>query len=132
MLNDKRILLISPQPWGDIHVSKHHYAIELAKRGNAVVFVDPLKFRLSNVNCKLRSLPAAKGLQVATVTLPIPSFWRFKWRRLYDYLIDFFAARMARQLGGFDIVWCFDPNHFHNLKVLAPLAVYHPVDPVTE
>ena len=36
-----RILLISPQRWDGFQVSKHHYAIELAKLGNEVYFVDP-------------------------------------------------------------------------------------------
>src|SRR5690606_6788212 len=40
-LNNKNILLISPEPWSHIFVSKHHYAIELAKRGNYVYFLNP-------------------------------------------------------------------------------------------
>ena len=35
------ILLISPNYWGTMFVSKHWYAIELAKRGNNVYFLEP-------------------------------------------------------------------------------------------
>ncbi len=38
---NKTILFISPGPWGINHVSKHHYAIELAKIGNDVYFLNP-------------------------------------------------------------------------------------------
>lgn len=40
-LFNKNILLISPEPWNHIFVSKHHYAIHLGKRGNKVFFVNP-------------------------------------------------------------------------------------------
>jgi len=40
-LTGKNILLISPEPWDHIFVSKHHYAIHLARRGNKVFFLNP-------------------------------------------------------------------------------------------
>ena len=40
-LTNKTILIISPQGWGDMFISKHHYAIELAKKGNTVYFLNP-------------------------------------------------------------------------------------------
>ena len=41
LLTKKNILLISPEPWGINRVSKHHYATELAKRGNNVYYLNP-------------------------------------------------------------------------------------------
>jgi len=41
LLENQTVLLIAPQPWNHIHLSKHHYAIELARRGNAVYYLDP-------------------------------------------------------------------------------------------
>jgi hypothetical protein len=132
MLRDKRILVISPQPWGEIHVSKHHYAIELAKKNNQVVFLNPLKLGKPAMSVMLSPVKAFPNLTIANVTLPIPAFLRFKWRNLYDLLIDFFSSRLSKKMGGFDVVWCFDPNYFHNLKKMAPVAIYHPVDPIIE
>ena len=40
-LTNKTILIISPQAWGIMFLSKHHYAIELARRGNRVYFLNP-------------------------------------------------------------------------------------------
>lgn len=39
--NNKTILIISPEPWGKMMISKHHYALELAKLGNEVYFLNP-------------------------------------------------------------------------------------------
>jgi glycosyltransferase involved in cell wall biosynthesis len=38
---DQTILLISPEKWDHIFVSKHHYAIQLGKQGNKVFFLNP-------------------------------------------------------------------------------------------
>src|SRR5574338_922061 len=40
-MQNKHILLISPEPWSHIFISKHHYAIELASRGHKVYFLNP-------------------------------------------------------------------------------------------
>ena len=40
-LTNKKILIISPQFWGKMLISKHHYAVELANRGNEVFFLNP-------------------------------------------------------------------------------------------
>lgn len=126
----KRVLIISPQPWGDIHVSKHHYAVELCRMGYQVTFLNPMKLRGTRFNITHRAVIDVSNLMEAFVELPIPSFLRFRLRALYDIAIDFFSSKIARRLGGFDIVWCFDPNYFHNLKRIAPIVIYHPVDPV--
>ena len=34
-------MIISPERWGKIKVSKHHYALTLAKRGNVVYYLNP-------------------------------------------------------------------------------------------
>jgi len=36
-----KVLLISPQHWGTMRVTKHHYAIELAKLGHEVFILEP-------------------------------------------------------------------------------------------
>ena len=44
LLANKQIPLISPQNRGTLFVSKQHYAIELAKRGNTVYFYARLRY----------------------------------------------------------------------------------------
>ena len=41
VLKGKTILILSPQSWGKMFVSKHHYAIGLAKKGAVVYFLNP-------------------------------------------------------------------------------------------
>jgi hypothetical protein len=41
VLTNRRILLISPDPWDHIFVSKHHYAIHLGRLANTVFFLNP-------------------------------------------------------------------------------------------
>ena len=38
---NKKIIIISPESWGINFVSKHHYAKELANKGNEVYFLNP-------------------------------------------------------------------------------------------
>ena len=42
-LTNKTILVISPQAWGQMYLSKHHYALTLAQLGNTVYFLNPPK-----------------------------------------------------------------------------------------
>jgi len=37
-LRNKTIIILSPEKWGKMMLSKHHYAIELAGMGNIVFF----------------------------------------------------------------------------------------------
>lgn len=39
--SDRVIWIVSPEAWGQHRVSKHHYALELIRRGNEVVFIEP-------------------------------------------------------------------------------------------
>ena len=51
-LKNKIILLISPQAWGNMFLAKHHYAIELAKCGNQVFFLNPPELGIKAVEIK--------------------------------------------------------------------------------
>ncbi|GAB1397072.1 hypothetical protein MASR1M65_18510 [Saprospiraceae bacterium] len=39
IFKNKTILIISQQEWGLMRISKHHYALELAKKGNKVFYL---------------------------------------------------------------------------------------------
>ena len=40
-LNKKNILIISPNFWGNVHITKHHYAIELHRLGANIFYLNP-------------------------------------------------------------------------------------------
>src|SRR3972149_139896 len=128
-LSNKNILLISPQKWGEMHISKHHYAIELAKRGNTVYFLNPV-----DVSQKKRFIikqhEEYKELYIVTYKPLFPLVIRFHFRWLFDFLMQFQVKMLLLRIGRkIDIVWCFEPNLYSNLNLFkADLNIFHPVD----
>lgn len=124
MLVNKNILLISPEPWDHIFVSKHHYAVHLAKRGNVVFFLNPpaktnriIETDYKNVyEVDYRGFPP--GLRF------FPSIIQKKiMLSVYRQIENLCAVK-------FDIVWSFDNSVFFNFDSLPPsvLKISHIVD----
>lgn len=121
-LDSKKILLISPEAWGINHVSKHHYAKELAKLGNEVYFLNPpsAKFGLTKIS---------KGLFVVDYKSlfrglsKLPHF-------LSALLIKYQIQKIEKKLGvNVEIIWNFDSSRFFNLSMLTQkLRICHIVD----
>ena len=127
-LSNKTILIISPNNWGKIHVSKHHYAIELAKRGNKVFYLEP-SISKNKKGFFVRS--EEDGIKVVTQSMHLfAEFLRFKVRWFYNVYCYFFIRKLMNNINQqFDIVWCFDTNLYSNLKWFnAQYCIYHPVD----
>jgi len=132
MLSGKNILLISPQPWGGLFVSKHHYAVALARRGNNVFFLCPIPLE-SNQSAKVKIVPVPgyKRLFLIEHKLWFPFQIKFHFKGLFDVLMGLHLKRILRTVKKeFDIVWSFDlgdyfPFRFFSEKVL---CVFHPVD----
>jgi hypothetical protein len=128
VLKDKNILLISPESWDHIHVSKHLYAIHLGRRGNRVYFLNPpgkvwrtVDTQFSNVvSVHYSGFPM--GLRFYPRTLQ-----RFFIRRSY---YDLEALCKCR----FNIVWSFDNSVFYDFSSLPGdvLGISHIVDSVQD
>ncbi|MBX3166761.1 MAG: glycosyl transferase family 1 [Candidatus Eremiobacteraeota bacterium] len=123
-MKDKRILLLSPEPWGVSFVSKHHYAVELS-RGNQVYFMGPPR--------RGQWLPRLQAIQPGLFLLNrpwlpgvnrLPRLLRYWVHRLLAVAVTLAAGR------SFDIIWNFDPYAFQDLSVFGreSLHIYHPVD----
>lgn len=128
-----KILLISPQPWDHIRISKHNYAITLAHGGHEVVFMNPPVAGLT-ARSQLEVAPGYDGLKI----LSYRSTWfariRFHMAPVFDWLMARYVKRMLHQHRlQPDLVWCFDHNLFPDLSVFgAAIRIYHPVDPLSE
>lgn len=113
----KTYLLISPQPWGEMYLSKHNYAIELAEAGNKVYFLNPPTYKkiAGKVSIKLKEqLP---NLYLVDYTLSVPVYiLRFKARPIYDIIIKKLLITRLNKLAQFDQLWCFDPNLFSSFS----------------
>lgn len=127
VLTGKNILLISPEPWNHIFVSKHHYAVHLAKRGNRVFFLNPPSPKRG-----IRVEPAAfDNLWIVSYSGFIsglrflPGFvQRIVMRLVLDKIEG--AANVK-----FNIIWSFDNSVFFNFTSFPKdtLTISHIVDP---
>lgn len=120
---NKKILIISPENWGISFVSKHHYAQELAKKGNVVYFLNP-------PSDKNELLKISNNLYVIN--------YKNKWRgsnKLPIFIKNIIHKWQIKQiyklanLKNIDIIWSFDPFRFQNLNLWqAHKKIYHSVD----
>jgi hypothetical protein len=112
MLRNKKILIISPNYWGKMMVSKHHYALELTKRGNTVYFLNPPDlnksyFELNNVAENLQVI-SYKPLFRGKKYLPGPVF-----NMMLYFQVRFLLKKIRNKI---DIVWSFDSSIYLNLN----------------
>ncbi len=104
-LRDKHILIVSPEGWRGLNMSKHHVAQGLLARGNRVCFWGP-----SQVATRSLHLEEEGGLR--TVHAP---HWFKGVNRLPRFVNQWYYGRMIRAIeraaaAPFDIVWCFDTS----------------------
>ncbi len=123
-LRGKRILLVSPEPWGHIAVSKHHYARALAEQGNEVFFLGPpergyeIQATWSDRLWVLKYPGFPKGMRFFP-----RSYQRKRTRKEFERL---------EKLAGtdFDILWSFDNSVFFEMSAIpsSVLKILHVVD----
>ncbi len=124
-LVNKSILLISPEPWDHIFVSKHHYAVYLAKKGNRVFFLNPPSKTSFDVKpsdyenlwyIEYNGFP--KGLRF------YPAFLQ------RHYISNKFKALEKLCCVDFHVVWSFDNSVFYDFSALPSdvFCISHIVD----
>jgi hypothetical protein len=123
---DKTIFILSPEAWGVMRISKHHYAVELAKLGNRVFFFEPPTLMGSTRGVLI---PTNEGVQRVTYK-PVARGKRYVGRKLYAWMQRTQMRGFIRKLTGQpDVVWCFDQGTFDDLDIFgAALRIFHPVD----
>jgi hypothetical protein len=130
-MDSNTILIISPQPWGALHISKHHYAIELARCGYQVFFLEPPYRQLAEP--VLIEPTGYDNLKKVSYRFSNNLVLRYKFRFLYDRLVTAKINSLLAKLGKIKVTWCFDPNLYNDLrKFKAHYSILHMVDPVTE
>lgn len=123
-LRNKNILLISPEPWDHIFVSKHHYAIHLARLGNAVFFLNPPSTNISLKETEFQNVFSVTYLGFPQGLRFYPKFLqRFFIKKKFNELHDLCKTE-------FDIVWSFDNSVFFDFSALPTtvLKLSHIVD----
>lgn len=131
-LTDKAILVISPQAWGTMFLAKHHYAIELAKRGNRVFFLNPPDQNQMSFPSTVHVKPSGvhPNLHLIEHKLFFPNWLRFKAEGLFYALMQFHVNKIKQQLPELDIIWSFDLGHYYPFGFWGKKAmkIYHPID----
>ena len=113
----KRVLIISPQHWGIMRVTKHHYAIALSKIGYEVFFLEPAEatwnWHQSRFNI---TSSGVERLYILNQKINIPYNLKFHNKDLYDWFIKRHIEKLEREIGTFDIIWSFDLTNAMPLK----------------
>ncbi len=127
--SSKNILIISPNPWGKMFVSKHHYAVALAALGHKVYFLNPLTF--NGFNTQLSAAIGYDNIKIIDTSLPQWAYiLRFKAKSIYNYIVNLHIKKILKTTAvHFDEVWCFETNLYPNLsKFKAVKIIYFPAD----
>lgn len=113
-------------------ISKHHYAIELAKRGNKVYYLNPPgEAHVDSKPVSISPLPFAKGLHLVTHKLYFPYNLKFHAPQLFHWLMKRQIKKIRNAIGStIDIVWSFDLNNMYQLNEIGKqsIKIFHPVD----
>jgi glycosyltransferase involved in cell wall biosynthesis len=131
IVGNMNILLISPQPWGDMYVSKHHYAIALAALGHTVYFLNPPSARIRDVS--VDAVNGRQNLFVVHSGFDNSLVLRYHFRLLYDLRVRKWLKKVLKRLPSIDTVWCFETNIISNLAYFGKMKkILHVVDPLDE
>ena len=126
-LTNKKILIISTDRWRNLYVSKHNYAIELAKRNNEIYFLNPVEpgtpfYKISPVDAHENIF----SVDFNTTIRGIRFYPKFVIRFIEFIQIKILLFLLKKK---FDVIWCFSDFSFKSLDLFsAKLVIFHPVD----
>ena len=130
-LKNKTILIISPQAWGNMFLAKHHYAIELAKYGNEVYFLNPPSKSKVKSGVEIVKSNVVDSLYLINHSLSFSYKIKFKWIGLFHFLMKFHIAKIKKTIGKeIDILWSFDLGNYYPFKYFSTtsLKIFNPID----
>lgn len=127
-IENKTIVVLSPQPWNNLYISKHHYARALALNNKVIYISAPGN---EKTNFKLEQPDAALNLFVLHWNVSIPDALRFHLNPLYKFFVKrkllSILPKIAPQI---DI--CFDFGSYQQYDSIrwfpAGFKIFFPVD----
>lgn len=131
VLQQKNIVILSPQSWGNMMLSKHHYAIELAKKGNKVYFLNPPNDPTPAERVLVKPSGIHENLFIVENKLFFPYNLKFHALPLFHWLMKQQVKMICKHIpGNIDIVWSFDIGFTYPLYFFpaGALKIFHPVD----
>jgi hypothetical protein len=136
LLQNKSILILSPQSWGKMMLAKHHYALELAKTGNRVYFLNPpdnQQWSLKGAGKRIRIRVSAESpnLSIIDQELYFPYKLKYHARPAYNFFIKKQIRDILKVIGTpLDMLWSFDLGNLFPIRYFPDnmYKVFHPVD----
>lgn len=124
-LKNKTILILSPQDWNGIPISKHHYAQELS-RDNKILYLN------SAGKKKLKSIFSISHIsnKISVIDYLYVYYGIGRLPLIIISVINFIISKLLmNKIGKIDIVWSFEQSRFFNLNLFnADYKIFHPVD----
>ncbi len=106
----KTILILSPDTWGTIKVSKMHYAVELANMGHKVYFVNPPRNHDVKEKCFTEKVAEHENITIIHVKEhPLRITGREKFYPLFKWIEGQYIRQIRKITGDIDEVWNFNP-----------------------
>ncbi|MEO8763499.1 MAG: hypothetical protein ABI416_04390 [Ginsengibacter sp.] len=114
-------------------VSKHHYAVELARKGNHVYFLNPPNYEHRDFSETVEIKPSNfhSNLFLIQDNILFPFNIKFHFIGLFHLLIRRHVKEILRKINKpVDIVWSFDMAQVYPLNyfVDSTIKIFHPVD----
>ncbi len=129
MLKSRTVFLISPEEWDFVFVSKHHYAIGLAARGNKVYFVNPPKRNIQG-GLSIKPVEGIPDLYIVDYSTQLRGL-RFFPSFVIRWADRSFLRAVEKKAGvRFDVIWNFENSRFFDLGFAGRdvLKIYFQVD----
>lgn len=131
-LKNKTIIIVAQEDWGDMFISKHHYAAVLAGLGNTVYFMNGPDQKSKLRPGEVRITPS----QIANLYLLEHRFFypyiiKFKAPALHYRLVKMHIRNVLKKINHkVDIVWSFDLSNTIPLQAFPDdcLKIFMPVD----
>jgi hypothetical protein len=127
-LSNKKIILFSSQAWGEMLLSKHHYAITLARRGNEVYFINPPLNRYQRIS--LKKISIHQNLKIVSFGILGIQKVRFHNQFLFKLLTRYNLSRLKMKVCKQpDVIWNFDFNGYCDYSMFQnAVKIAHAVD----
>ena len=91
-LNKKNVLIISPNFWGNVHITKHHYSLEIHKLGANIFYLNPPSRNLGGF---MKITEIFKNFKIIDFQLHIPGRIKYYFPRLYYYYMSLTVKRIS-------------------------------------
>lgn len=124
---NRLVILISPQTWDHLPVSKHHYARTLAAVGNEVYFIEPPLFGYKE-NTKYNS--PENGVTIVKWGVQVPYWTKFYLPWVYKRKLREILGEVREKLDDKIVLINFDNDSyfFHEDLFKNSLRIFFPVD----